>query len=190
MANPSTERMIIGSFAFFLEAGTTVDNTIVAAETVVSPAAGKPDASPTANWSAYALGNVENAKFSTKTVDEPFMVPSAAGGYTEEIEKRVVADLLDLKVDKVSEIFHRLVMGAASTLVVGTAQAPHVQADRKLTGWLRIQARKNSGSDIFLLDWWCELRLKEIPEFGEKSIRPTYEFRKLYSSLNSVNFPA
>lgn len=190
MANPATERLLIGSFAFFLESGTTVDATVVAAETVVSPAAGKPDANPTTNWSDYALGNVESAKFSVKTEDESFMVPSSAGGYTEEVEKRVVADLLDIKVDKASEIYHRLAMGAAAKIVVGTAQAPHTVLDRKITGWLRLQARKQAGTDIFLLDWWCELRLKELPEYGSKTIRPVFEARKLYSSLNSLNFPS
>ena len=78
----------------------------------------------------------------------------------------------------------------AAAVVLGTAQAAHTVRDRKLTGWLRIQARRHTGSDLFLLDWWAEMRLKDTPEISDKSWRPVLEFRKLYSTLNSVNYPA
>jgi len=190
MSTPATERLLIGAFAYFLEAGVTVDGCIVAAETVASPLAGKPDAAPTTNWSNNQLGNVMKAKFSTKTADETYLVPSQAGGYDEEVEKRVIADMLDVTSDKATEYFHRLAMGLSASIVNGTAQAPSAIRDRKLTGWLRVQARKQAGTDIFLLDWWCEMRLKDLPEYSDKVIQPQYEFRKLYSSLNSINFPA
>jgi hypothetical protein len=187
MSKPAVERLLLGAFAYFLESGTTVDSTIVAAETVVSPAAGKPDAVPTTNWTA--LGDVEMAKFSVVESEEKYLVPSAAGGYDERVEKRVIADLLDLKLQQGNEFTARLMAGAAA-VVLGTAQAAHAVRDRYVEGWLRIQARKQGGTDLFLLDWWCQMRLKEIPEISDKVPRPTLEFRKLYSSLNSVNVPS
>jgi hypothetical protein len=187
MAKPATERLLLGAFAYFLESGTTVDSITVAAETVVSPAAGKPDAVPTSNW--VTLGDVEMAKFTTVEAEEKYLVPSAAGGYDEKVEKRVIADLLELKLQQSNEFVARLVAGAGA-ITLGTAQAAHAVRDRYVEGWLRIQARKQGGTDHFLLDWWCQMRLKDIPEISEKTQRPTLEFRKLYSTLNSVNFPS
>lgn len=187
MSAPATERLLLGAFAYFLESGTTVDSTIVAAETVVSPAAGKPDASPTTNWTA--LGDVESAKFSVVEAEEKYLVPSAAGGYDERVEKRAIADLLELKLQQSNAFVARLMAGAAA-ITLGTAQAAHAVRDRYVEGWLRIQARKQNGTDHFLLDWWCQMRLKDIPEISEKTQRPVLEFRKLYSTLNAVNFPS
>lgn len=187
MSKPAVERLLLGAFAYFLESGTTVDGTIVAAETVVSPAAGKPDATPTTNWTA--LGDVEMAKFSTVEAEEKYLVPSSAGGYDERVEKRVIADLLDLKLHQGNEFTARLMAGTGE-LTLGTAVAAHSVRDRYVEGWLRVQARKQSGSDLFLLDWWCQMRLKEIPEISDKVQRPVLEFRRLYSTLNSVNFPS
>lgn len=188
MANPIVERILAGGFAFFLEAGTTVDSITVAAETVANPPAGKPDTTPTTNWTA--LGDVESAKFSTVTAEEKYLVPVAYGGYDEQIEKRVIADLLEIKIQQANEFVHRLASGAASVITQGTAQAAHTVRDRKLTGWLRLQARRQAGTDLFVLDWWAEMRLKDVPEISDKTWRPVLEFRKLYSTLNAVNYPA
>jgi hypothetical protein len=69
-----------------------------------------------------------------------------------------------------------------------------VAKDRKITGWLLLQARQvggnGSGTDDFRLLWWCDLRLAEQPKYENKVMSPNLKVIKLANALNSINFPA
>jgi len=174
------ERLLLGAFAFFIEAGTTVDGQTVSASI-------KPDATPLSNWPN--LGAIENSKFEREEDEEEFLEPRVQGGYDKPKIPQVVNDYLILTTNHTSEFFHRLQMGLASPIVPGTAQAPHVETDRKITGWLKIQFRKKGGSDSFVFDWFCEMRLSELPDITNKTLRPALKFRRLASDQNTVVFP-
>ena len=183
------ERALLGAFVSFVEAGTTVDGIIVGPETVASPAAGRPDNVPTDNWPD--LGAIEMAKFAVKDSKEAFLTPNPAGFYDEDEDVRVVADLLDLKTNHMSEPAYRMIFGLPAVIVPGTPQEAHASRDRKIRGWLKISMIEgNAGDERVLMYWWCDLRIKDIPDITDKTLRPVFQARKLRSLLNSTDFPA
>jgi hypothetical protein len=177
---------LIGLFAFFVENGTTVDSQTVSATVV-------PDASPTSNW--LSLGTVlPGASFGLEEDDDSYLAPSAAGGFEKVERMNVMQDILTLQTREMTGIVDRLQMGLASAIVEGTPQSPHVTKDRKVTGWLLLQARQvggnGSGTDDFRLLWWCDIRLGEQPQYENKVISPNLKIIKRANTLNSINFPA
>jgi hypothetical protein len=175
-----TERQLIGSFAFFVEAGVTVDAVTVSATA-------KPDNNPTSNWPE--IGCIESAKFSDKKSSETFLCPSEAGGYDEEEVNRVVADFLSLRSSYMNELVKRLEFGLKTKIVLDEAQSPHAAKVREITGWLKIQGRKEDGNDDFVMDWWCKATLTDSLDRNDKTLRPVLRFQKLASALNTVVFP-
>jgi hypothetical protein len=183
---PLTLRPIIGAFAFFCRAGDTIDSITVAPETVVSPAAGKPDASPLANW--LTLGTVKEA---TPTVQErsfPYLEPLASGGHIQREQRQVVADYWTIALEGITDIALELLWGIGK-ITLGTAQVPGTILDRKIEGWLKIQKRLDDG-DFCLADQWVEARLTELPKLGTEPWTCQIRFQRLPSTLNTVNFPA
>jgi hypothetical protein len=177
---------LIGLFAFFVENGTTVDAQTVSSTVV-------PDASPTSNW--LSLGTVlPGAAFGLEEEDDSYLAPSEAGGFEKVDRKNVMQDFLSLQTRQMSGIVDRLQMGLASVIVEGTPQSPHVQKDRKVTGWLLIQARQvggnGDGTDDYRLLWWCDLRLGDQPKYDNKVVSPTLKAVKRANTLNTINFPA
>lgn len=177
---------LIGLFAFFVENGTTVDTQTVSSTVV-------PDASPTTNW--LKLGTVlPGASFGLEEEDDSYLAPSAAGGFEKIDRMNVMQDFLTMQTREMSGIVDRLQMGLASAIVQGTAQSPHVTKDRKITGWLLLQARQvggnGNGTDDFRLLWWCDVRLAEQPKYENKVLSPNLKIIKLANTLNSINFPA
>lgn len=175
-----TERQLIGCFAFFIEGGTTVD-------TVAVSATAKPDTDPLSNWPQ--LGCIESSKFETKKSNELFLCPSETGGYQEESVDKVMADFLNLRSNYMNEFVKRLEFGLQSKIVLDAAQAPHAATTREITGWLKIQGRKEDGNDDFVMDWWCKMTLTDALDRNDKTLRPTLRFQKLPSSLNTIVFP-
>lgn len=183
MAVPVLTDILIGAFAYFIPAGTTVDSGTVS-ETV------KPDIVPPENWTAFTIGNVLNFKFGDEKVDIPKLVPLASGGYAKVNKSIVVQDWVTLKTREMGELVHRLQFGLAAAIATGTAQTPHIELDRKVYGWLRIQGRQLGGTDRFVLDWWSECRVEETGEFNDKVVEPVLRFTQVKGvALNSVNFP-
>jgi hypothetical protein len=175
-----TERQLIGCFAFFVEAGLTVDAVVVSATA-------KPDNDPTTNWPE--IGCIESAKFEMKKSNEVFMCPSETGGYTEESVDKVMADFLNLRSNKMNELVKRLEFGLTGPIVLDAAQAPHSQVTREIFGWLKVQGRKEDGNDDFVMDWWCKMTLTDALDRNDKTLRPTLRFQKMTSSLNTIVFP-
>jgi hypothetical protein len=175
-----TERQLIGCFAFFVEAGLTVDAIVVSATA-------KPDNDPTSNWPQ--MGCIESAKFEPKKSAETFMCPSETGGYEEEEDNRVIADFLNLRSNYMNELVKRLEFGLVGPIVLDAAQAPHNQRVREIRGWLKIQGRKEDGNDDFVMDWWCKMTLTDALDRNDKTLRPTLRFQKLPSALNTIVFP-
>ena len=184
MATPALTEILMGAFAYFIESGTTVDGGIVS-RTV------KPDTDPAANWTAYSIGDVLNFKFGEEKIDLSYSKPLASGGFGKVNKSMVVQDHVILKTRQMGELVHRLQMGLAAAIATGTAQTPGIAMDRKVEGWLRIQGRQLTGTDRFVMDWWCEVRLEESAEFADKVVEPVLRFTQERGvALNSINFPA
>jgi hypothetical protein len=89
------------------------------------------------------------------------------------------------------ELVNRLRMGFTGPIVLGTAQTPGLATDRTAEGWLRLQGRTLGGYDLFILDWWCEVRLEESDTFEAKVVEPVLRFTQIKGVAgNSCNFPA
>ena len=174
-------RLLIGSFAYFIQEGVTIDSVTVAGTA-------KPDNNPTSNW--LSLGAVEEIKFEDDRYDDKFLTPSEAGGYYQENQSIVIADYLNIRTSHMNELVERMQFGLSSVIVAGTAQEPHAAKTRTVNGWLKIQGRKLSGTDEFIMDWWCKLSLAEKLTMNDKTLRPVLRFQKLTSTLNTVVFPA
>lgn len=188
MANRDlTLRPILGAFAYFLRAGDTVDSITVAAETVASPAAGKPDNNPTTNWAS--LGVIKGAEVAVEEKKFPYMEPVASGGYQQREQSQVVAEYWNIDLEGMTDIAFELMFGLTK-ITKGTAQIPGNVLDRKVEGWLKLQARQTSGTDLFLADIWCEVRMTKMPKIEQSPVLASLRFQKLYSTLNTINFPA
>jgi hypothetical protein len=174
-------RLIIGAFAYFINEGASIDSVTVAGTA-------KPDNSPTSNW--LSLGAIEEVKFDDVRSSEKFITPSEAGGYYEEQEDYITGDFINLRTSHMNELVERLQFGLNSVIVAGTAQEPHAAHTRQVNGWLKIQGRKLSGSDEFIMDWWAKLTLADKLTMNDKTLRPVLRFQKLTSTLNTVVFPA
>lgn len=189
MSTPINIERFLGGFAWFVESGITVD-----AQTI-SPLI-KPDVTPLSNWSDRSLGSILDLKHATKDKDNSFGRPAASGGWEEVPRKFVIQDFLDLKSREMGEQLLRLEFGLNATIVEGTAQTPFASTDRRIEGWLRLQARQETGQDLLILDFWSTLELTGGIVADGKVTEPAFRFTvvKTYNGAliagNSIVFPA
>lgn len=181
---PLTLRPIIGAFAFFCRAGDEIDGITVAAETVASPAAGKPDVSPLDNWLSF--GVVKEAVPSVEERVFKYLEPLPSGGHIQREQRQVVADYWTLSLENITDIALEMMWGI-NKITIGTAQVPGTVLDRKVLGWLKLQQRAD-GADFCLADQWAEVRLAEMPKQGADPLVCSLRFQRLYSTLNNVEF--
>ncbi len=188
MAAPGLQEILIGGFAYFLEAGTTVNAQ------VISPLI-KPANTPATNWTDGTLGDIQDFKFQTDKIEDSYLRTAASGGYEKINRMYTTQDFLTLKTRQMNEMVWRLQHGLGAKINEATAQAPGTSIDRKVEGWLRLQGRQLGGYDRFTMDWWCEMRLEGENNFQEKVVMPSLRFT-LIRSLNGVliagntmNFP-
>lgn len=186
---PTLSEIIIGGFAYFVEAGLTVD-----AQTI-GPSV-KPDNDPLSNWTDHTLGTVLNFKPDNVKIDSPYLEPQPSGGHALKNRSFVTQDFLVIQTREMSELVWRLQMGLTAQIAEGTAQTPGLELDRKIQGWLRLQGRNLTGYDRFIQDWWCECRLETGNAFDDKVVTPSLRFTLIKSvngvavAGNSTNFPA
>ena len=186
---PNLEELFLGSFAYLIPLGATVDGV------TVSPTA-KPDGVPNANWTDYSLGSVMSFLPGVETQDNSKMVPSAFGGWEKRPGTRVIADYIDLKTREMGEVLLRLQFGLAAEIALGTAQTIFGKSDRFVEGWLKFHLRKESGLDLSIGDVLVRVELKKGVSADGKVTEP--EFRctaiKTYAGVavtgNTIVFPS
>jgi len=115
-----------------------------------------------------------------------------AEGWGQEINEFVVADDYEITSKRVTDLFRQLQMGLSGAITHGTAQTPHVNSDRKVRGWIKIQERKHTGTDHSLLDAWVEVRVMDTPDIkkGVQEFKFTCRVIRPFSTLNAYNLPA
>lgn len=176
-----TETQVLGGLAFCVLEGETVD-----AQTVSSTV--KPDTVPTTNWKQ--LGCVKNVSFETKKKDFTQECPSEAGGYSETTLSIVTEDVIVLETETLGDIVHQLQFGLTSAPTPGTEQAVFTKAERKLYGWLKLQGRKLDGTDLLVMDAWCEITLKTAYKFQNGLTANALAFKVVKSAGNGIKFTA
>lgn len=151
-----------------------------------------PSTKPASNNAAWKeLACVESFKPKSVKVTEAAMVPSAIG-WEQQKREFTVADMFEATTRKTTEVYQRLQMGLAGAITAGTAQTPFVTADRKVSGWVKVQLRQHIGTDRYVLDFYADIRLAGDPPAAEASTqKPNLEFYvRRDTSLNAFNIPA
>lgn len=181
----SAERLV-GYFAYFVEEGASVDGQTVS-KTVI------PDATPTDNWPSF--GDVlPGAQFETETADDNWLQLQPGGGYINRMRQRVTGDFFNFQTREMNELVDRLLFGLSSEITEDTALSPFTVYDRKITGWLLLQARQlggnGDGTDDHRQVMWCELRLSAPPAAENSAQSPELRAQRLPADANSLYFPA
>lgn len=186
---PDYEQLIIGSLIYFVREGDTVDGITVGPETVVSPAAGKPDVSPVANYPQ--LGEVRAVNFDQETMPIEIMKIRPNGAPRKEVKQLVVADFMDLTLDAAPDIVGEMLFGI-NKVTAGTPQTPFKNMFREVNGWLKcVMRRSGIGSDWCLFDVYVTVTLKEKPSFeAGKKVVPVLRCQALNSTLDTWDRPA
>lgn len=137
------------------------------------------------------LGAVESMKPKSVKVTEDADVPSTTGWETQKREY-TVADLFEVTTRRTTELYQRMQFGLAGAVTAGTAQTPFVTADRKVSGWVKIQLRQHIGTDRYVLDFYADIRVMGDPPAAEKGTqKPNLEFYvRRDTALNAFNIPA
>lgn len=189
MPAPLNLERFLGGFAWFVEAGITVD-----AQTI-SPLI-KPDVSPLTNWSDRSLGDILSLKLGNKNEDRSYKRPATGGGWEIVPRTVVMQDFLELKSRQMGEQLLRLQFGLKTTIAEGTAQTPFASTDRRIEGWLRLQSREESGLDLLILDFWASMELTGGIVADGKVSEPEFRLTVIKSAAgvaiagNSIVFPS
>lgn len=172
---------LLGGFAYAVESGKTVDGDTVSASYF-------PDNDPTSNWPS--AGDILAVRFSASRQTDPVMIPQAAGGYVEDPRETVTADFVDLVLRNFNEWIHRIMFGLSAEIALDTPQTIWDDPERYILGVLKLQGRQQDGTDLVRFDCYGKFTLGQIPEWTEKYGQPVLRFQKLYSALNSIEFPS
>ena len=146
-------------------------------------------ASGSALWKELAC--CESMKPKAVKVTEEADVPSPTG-WAQEKREFTLADFFEVTTRRTTELFQRMQFGLAAAVVAGTAQTPFVTADRKVTAWVKVQLRQHIGTDRYVLDMYCDIRVLGDPPAAEKGTqKPNLEFYvRRDTLLNAFNIPA
>lgn len=171
------EKLTIGNFLSFVEAGETIDGVTVSA-------AAFPDNDPPENWPS--LGAISETDFEAEVETDTDYIASLSGGYIKEDDERVLSDYIKFKSRDMSELVWRLQLGLRDKITNGTAQTPFASKVRFIDGWLRVQAKAQDGLDRVVMNVWGRLRLDENPKYSKDPTKPGLKFQVLYSSIAEV----
>lgn len=146
--------LFLGSFAYIIPAGVTVDGTVVSATY-------KPDIVPLANWTDYGIGSVLGFVPGVEEEDRSYMGPNARGGWKKIPKRVVVQDYIDIKTREMGELLLRLQFGLAAPIVEGTAQTIFGSSVRRIEAWVKFHIRQENGQDLSIGDMYCYVELKK-----------------------------
>jgi hypothetical protein len=172
------EKLIIGTFAHFVEAGTEVGtepvNTVGALFKPTFP--GEP-------WAS--MGCILDATPETEVETDTDYCPNASGGYTKADDQNVVKDMLKLSLRAHSEPIHRLIWGANAKLADTTSVTPFVKTDRFVEGWLQFQGVGQDGLARFVASLYGKIRLDAAPQWAKDPTKPAIRFEIIKTALNT-----
>lgn len=153
------------------------------ADKVTKPAA--------ANAAWKELCCVERWAHKLVTHEEEKDCPDPDTGWRADKDVFTLGDRFEVVTRRTTGLFLRLEYGVANPLVAGVPQTQFVKADRRVRGWVKVQLRQHIGTDRFVIDTWCDIRVLGDPPEAVKGVqKPNLEFYALKSSLNAFNIPA
>lgn len=175
------EKLILGTFAAFVEAGTTFGTSPV--NTVSSEL--YPDTTThAAVWSS--LGDVLDSAPDTKTEDYADTIPDPAGGYRTQADVVVLQDNLKLSLLAHSEPIHRMVWGLDAKIVDGTPVTPFSAKRRFVEGWINFTLRGQDGADRVVAAIYGRMRVDGAPKWAKDPTKPAITFEVLRSTVASI----
>lgn len=125
------------------------------------------------------------------TVEEEVDCPDPDTGWRTGKRVYALGDRFEVVTRKTTGLYQQLQFGLENALAEGVAQTPFVKADRMVRGWVKVQLRQHIGTDRFVFDCWCEIRVLGDPPNAEKATqKPNLEFYALRSDLNSFVIPS
>jgi hypothetical protein len=180
MSAPTTIRRELLNIAFlsFIPAGELVDAVTVSATTW-------PDNTPTTNWTAYQIPDVESLTLVKEYDSETFKVPKTSGGYFEDVDSTLKKVSYKGKTSKTSSYFKRLENGLATVPVVGTAQSPFVDNNNFIEGVFLIEIQNKNGAVTERMQLWGRLRLENPGDTGPATRKLEFSIEKRDSGNNS-----
>ncbi len=156
--------------------------------TGTSDAATKP-AAENAAWKELCC--VESWAHRQVNHEEERDCPDPDTGWRTGKEVYTLGDRFEVTTRRTTGLYQRLQYGVENALAAGVAQTPFVVADRMVRAWIKVQLRQHIGTDRFVLDCWCEVRVLGDPPAATKAVqKPNLEFYALKSTLNAFNIPA
>ena len=163
---------------YFIPAGTVVDAITVAA-------GAWPDNIPTANYTDYEFGDIEDVKEEKSIKKESFTLPDPSGGYREETEEMVVSRSWKATTHKTNSLLKQLQHGLAALPVVGTAQTPGAKKDNSLDGVMLLEVQNKAAVVIERTQVWGRLRIVSSGDVGPVTSKIEFSIEQLASTLNS-----
>jgi len=174
------EKLILGSFAHFVEEGTEYGDPVNETGIALYPNA---DTYPEV-WNSMGCVLDSTAETVTETYEDD--CPSPSGGYKRETETAVLQDMLKLSLRAHSEPIHRLVWGAAAPIENADAFTPFAKSDRFVLGWLHFQLRGQDGADRIVAALYGKLRLDAAPKWAKDPTKPAVKFEIITSTIQTV----
>ena len=189
MSAPATLERFLGSFAYLIPLGVTVDGNVVSATS-------KPDIVPLTNWTDYNIGSVLGFVPGAETEDRSYMKPNARGGWTKVPRTVSISDYIDLKTREMGELLLRLQFGLGETIVEDAAQTIFGSSVRTIQCWVKFHIRQEDGTDLAIGDMLCYAELKKGIVADGKVTEPEFrltcipEVNGALVDGNSIVFPA
>lgn len=169
----------LGTFAYFVKAGTVVEGNTVDAD-FFPDAATDPEA-----WSS--LGCVIQASSEPETEEsDPDYCPSPSGGYTKEVNTYTVRDVITATLKCHCEIIWRLIWGVSQEMDNDTPYAPFTKSDRYVQGWINLQLRAEDGTDRARAALFVNFRLGDPVLWSKDPTKPVVRWEIVPSSIASV----
>lgn len=188
MSNDRTKNFdfMLGSHLLVCRGGDTVDGLLVGPE-VVSTTGGKPDTSPTTNWTE--LGTVIDFDVDSKETLLPrykFVGGKKVlrGNIITDQQMTYMASIQDCNV-----MFLELLFGIAGKSDVTTGAFQPGTKVAPVTVWAKFQGfNQITGSDSLDMDVWCELTVGKYKFASGKVDNYALTLTQVYSSLNTGAF--
>lgn len=175
------EKLILGTFASFVESGTTYGTSPV---NTVGIGLYPSTTTYAASWSS--LGDVLDSAPEKKEENYTDMVPSIYGGYALQDDTYVTQDKLKLSLKSHSEPIHRMVWGLASKITDATAVTPFANPARFVEGWINFQLRGQDGADRIVAALYGRMRIDGAPKWAKDPTKPAIIFEIIRSSIQTI----
>ena len=144
-----------------------------------------PDADPTTNYSDFLIDDIETLKPERETETETFEIPSAADGYTKDLDEWVTGRTWTAETAKTSALVIMLEEGLSALPVAGTAQTPGARKENYVEGLMHHETTTRGVGVTRRRRVWARIHLVSPGDSSAKTSKVQLKFRQMESTLNS-----